>query len=75
MSEEKKRFENRSGEKVNHRILKVKDVMKGDDGEISELIVSVERTDEEETTGTKLRAEDLTSIVTNMIKEIKENEA
>lgn len=71
MSETTNRFVNRTGEKLNYRVLKVEEVIRNDAGEISELVVSVERADEEETSGTKLNAENLNTIINSMIEEIK----
>lgn len=71
MSETTNKFVNRTGEKLNYRVLKVEKVLRNEVGDISELVVSVERADEATTSGTKLNAEDLTTIVANMIEEIK----
>ena len=80
MSEEQKEFKNRNAFNINQRILKVKEVKKKENGEIDELIVTVERGDEPKGnfddssvlyTGTPLEANALNEIVKAMIEEIK----
>lgn len=74
MSQTTNNFVNRQSNNVNRRILKVEQVLKNELGEISELVVSVERGDTVDTVGTELNAESLTTIITNMIQEIKAKE-
>lgn len=74
MSQTTNNFVNRQSNNVNIRILKVEQVLKNELGEISELVVSVERGDTVDTVGTELNAESLTTIITNMIQEIKAKE-
>lgn len=80
-NEQKKEFENRNSDKINQRILKVEEIIKNEYGEISELIVSVERCDDPNTddenpdvkyTGTPLEANSLNEIIREMILEIKQ---
>ena len=74
MSQTTNNFVNRQSNNVNRRILKVEQVLKNELGEISELVVSVERGDTVDTVGTELNAESLTTIITNMIQVIKAKE-
>lgn len=78
--EEKIGFKNRNAFNINQRILKVIDVKKKENGEIDELIVTVERCDEPKCypnnpdvyyTGTPLEANALNEIIREMILEIK----
>ena len=73
MSEEMTRFEDRTSEKVNHRKLKVESLKKNEDGEISELVVVMERVDNDDDSGTKLNANNINNIIKNMISEYLNN--
>ena len=73
MSNEMKRFEDRTSEKVNHRKLKVESLKKDEDGEISELVVVMERIDDDDDSGTKLSANNINNIIKNMISEYINN--
>ena len=73
MSEEMTRFEDRTSEKVNHRKIKVESLKKNEDGEISELVVVMERVDSNDDSGTKLNANNINNIIKNMISEYLNN--
>lgn len=75
MSEGINRFEDRTSEKVNHRKLKVESLKKNEDGEISELVVIMERVDSDDDSGTKLNANNINTIIKNMITEHLNNDS
>lgn len=75
MSEGINRFEDRTSEKVNHRKLKVESLKKNEDGEISELVVIMERIDCDDDSGTKLNANSINAIIKNMITEHLNNDS
>lgn len=68
MNEEQKVFSNREALCPNRKKFKVIEVVKDEFGYISELVVDVERNDQATVEGTKLTAEELNSIMDEIIK-------
>ena len=68
MNEEQKVFKDRVATNPNRKKFKIIEILKDDYGYITDLIVDIERYDSPTVEGTKLKAEELNSIIDEIVK-------